>query len=123
MTDLELNKIVAEALGCQVWLDYVDSENEAGPLMKTPSGDYLPLPNWAEDLSACMAKDGPLEWLFNQGVLPKVGFIGDRRAYCEYGSIGVLAEYVPIKDDPLKACALAICNAVLAVAARLKGAR
>ncbi len=124
MTNEELNKAVAEALG---WTD-IGVEIERGWVGRPPDRlGYHPIPNWAEDLPACMAPGGPWEWLYQNEAFPCIGFsrrdLGRLYSICGFRALGVLEETASlVEDNPLTACAQAICDAVLAVAEKLRAA-
>jgi hypothetical protein len=85
------------------------------------------IPDWLHDLPACMAKDGPMEWLWKQGCEPRLTIYRDR-ATCDILPLlppsvspqgidtNILEFEASIEENGiLKACAQAICLAVLAV--------
>ncbi len=123
METQELNKAVAKVLG---WTDFGITIAE-GLMGKPPDRlGYHPVPNWLYDPPACMAPGGPWEWLIESGCWPHLAIAGDEAscAWFHYDEDGLLVEdgetdFFAFAGDPLTACAEAICNAVLAVAAKM----
>ncbi len=116
MTDLEKLKTVAKVLG---WTD-IGVEIERGWVGKPPDRlGYHPIPNWAEDLPACMAPGGPWEWLCLHTEAVNVLSYQTSDGRFTYVNIYLLTEQHPIRM-PESAAPTAICNAVLAVSEKLK---
>jgi hypothetical protein len=118
--DNEQLKEVAVAMG---WTD-LGTEIKRGWVGRPPDRlGYHPVPNWFKDLSACMAKGGPWEWLIKQGYRPTLYTSQSERGYETLSRIkqaATLHIHAGSGDDSLKACAQAICHAVLAVVEKLE---